>query len=64
VGGGDAARKGGGMEEHSLEALMQAGLIFVVAVAIIISNLLIIVTYLNFRGKSKFFAFANIEANI
>lgn len=39
------------MEEPSLEALMQAGLIFVVGVAIILSNLLIIATYLNFRGK-------------
>lgn len=48
---GDAARKGGGMEEPSLEALMQAILIFVVAIAIIFSNLLIIVSYLNFRGK-------------
>lgn len=50
-GWGDAARTGGGMEEPSLEALMQAGLIFVVGVAIILSNLLIIATYLNFRGK-------------
>lgn len=41
------------MEEPSLEALMQAGLIFVVGVAIILSNLLIIATYLNFRGKSS-----------
>lgn len=48
------------MEEHSLEALMQASLIFVVAVAIIVSNLLIIVTYLNFRGKTDFSAFADI----
>lgn len=39
------------MEEPSLEALMQAGLIFVVGVAIILSNLLIIATYLNFRGE-------------
>lgn len=47
------------MEEPSLEALMQASLIFVVAVAIILSNLLIIATYLNFRGKSEmFFVFA------
>lgn len=42
------------MEEPSLEALMQAGLIFVVGVAIILSNLLIIATYLNFRGKLSF----------
>lgn len=42
------------MEEPSLEALMQASLIFVVAVAIILSNLLIIVTYLNFRGEPEF----------
>ena len=40
------------MEEPSLEALMQAGFIFVVSVAIILSNLLIIATYLNFRGES------------
>ena len=45
------------MEEPSLEALMQAGLIFVVGVAIILSNLLIIATYLNFRGEcfNKFY---------
>jgi hypothetical protein len=42
------------MEEPSLEALMQSSLIFVVAVAIILSNLLIIATYLNFRGKLEF----------
>lgn len=47
----DAARKSGDMEEPSLEALVQASLILVVAIAIIISNLLIIITYLNFRGK-------------
>lgn len=46
------------MEEPSLEALMQASLILVVAVAIILSNLLIIVTYLNFRGKIEFYVFA------
>lgn len=39
------------MEELSLEALMQAGFIFVLGVAIILSNLLIIATYLNFRGE-------------
>lgn len=39
------------MEEPSLEALMQAGLIFVVGVTIILSNLFIIASYLNFRGK-------------
>lgn len=39
------------MEEPSLEALMQAGFIFVVGVTIILSNLLIIATYLNFRGE-------------
>lgn len=43
------------MEEPSLEALMQAGLIFVVGVAIILSNLLIIATYLNFRGNVYLF---------
>lgn len=47
----DAARKSGDMEEPSLEALVQASLILVVAIAIIISNFLIIITYLNFRGK-------------
>lgn len=52
-GGGmeDAARKSGDMEEPSVEALVQASLILVVAIAIIISNFLIIITYLNFRGK-------------
>ena len=49
---GDAAHQGGaGMEEPSFEALMQAGFIFVLGVAIILSNLLIIATYLNYRGK-------------
>lgn len=57
-GWGDAARKGGGMEEPSLEALMQATLILVVAVAIILSNLLVIASYLNFRGKILFHVLA------
>lgn len=48
---GDAARRDGGMDPPSLEALMQASFIFVVGVAIILSNLLIIATYLNFRGE-------------
>lgn len=50
-GWGDAARKGGGMEEPSLEALMQAGLISVVCAAIILSNLFIVAAYLMYRGK-------------
>uniref|UniRef100_A0ABD2XQZ4 G-protein coupled receptors family 1 profile domain-containing protein n=1 Tax=Trichogramma kaykai TaxID=54128 RepID=A0ABD2XQZ4_9HYME len=41
------------MEEPSLEAPMQAGFIFVVGVAIILSNLLIIATYLNYRGPTE-----------
>ncbi|XP_014215383.1 G-protein coupled receptor 52 isoform X1 [Copidosoma floridanum] len=41
------------MEEPPAEALMQAGFILVLGVAIILSNLLIIATYLNFRGPSE-----------
>lgn len=39
------------MEEPSLEALMQAGLISVVCAAIILSNLFIVAAYLMYRGK-------------
>lgn len=49
------------MDEPSLEALMQAGIIFVVGVTIILSNLLIIATYLNFRGK---YSIVNIRSEI
>ena len=35
----------------TLESLTQAGIIFVMALAIIITNVLIIATFLNFRGK-------------
>lgn len=35
----------------SLESLTQAGIIFIMALAIIITNVLIIATLVNFRGK-------------
>lgn len=39
----------------SLEALTQAAIITILAIAIVLSNLLIIATYINFKGKSYFF---------
>lgn len=35
----------------NLEALTQASLIFILAIAIILLNLLVIATFLNFRGE-------------
>lgn len=35
----------------TLETLTQAGIIFIMAVAIILTNVLIIATFLNYRGK-------------
>jgi hydrogenase-4 membrane subunit HyfE len=35
----------------TLEALTQAGIIFIMGVAIILTNALIIATFLNYRGK-------------
>lgn len=40
----------------NVEALTQASLIFILAIAIIILNLLVIATFLNFRGKLHFIA--------
>ncbi|XP_019876957.1 G-protein coupled receptor 52 [Aethina tumida] len=37
----------------TLESLTQAGLIFIMALAIVITNVLIIATFLNFRGPSE-----------
>lgn len=37
----------------TLEALVQAGIIFIMGVAIIITNILIIATFLNFRGRKR-----------
>lgn len=37
----------------TLESLTQAGIIFIMGVAIIITNVLIIATFLNFRGKFR-----------
>lgn len=36
----------------TLEALTQATLILILAVAIIVANLIVVATYLNFKGKS------------
>lgn len=36
----------------NLEALTQASFIFILAIAIIILNLLVIATFINFRGNS------------
>jgi hypothetical protein len=36
-----------------LEGLTQAGIIFIMAIAIIVTNILIIATFLNFRGTSS-----------
>lgn len=35
----------------SMESLIQAGIIFVMAIMIVITNVLIIATFVNFRGK-------------
>jgi hypothetical protein len=35
----------------TLETLTQAGIIFIMGVAIILTNILIIATFLNYRGK-------------
>lgn len=35
----------------TLESLTQAGIIFIMGVAIILTNILIIATFLNYRGK-------------
>lgn len=35
----------------NLEALTQASFIFILAIAIVISNLLVIATFINFRGE-------------
>ncbi|EFA09248.1 probable G-protein coupled receptor 52 isoform X1 [Tribolium castaneum] len=37
----------------TLEGLTQAGIIFIMAIAIIVTNILIIATFLNFRGPSE-----------
>lgn len=39
--------------EISLDSLTQAGIIFIMGVAVIITNVLVIATLLNFRGKQK-----------
>lgn len=38
----------------NLEALTQAAIITILAIAIVLSNLLIIATYINFKGKFPF----------
>jgi hypothetical protein len=37
----------------TLEALTQAGIIFIMGVAIILTNVLIVATFLNYRGKYR-----------
>lgn len=43
----------------TFESLTQAAVIAVMGVAIVVSNLLIIAAFLNFKGKSNYFSFLN-----